>query len=164
MSGNVVGIFIAGKKERLPISVNSVEAVAHRGLVGDRYYAKMGTFSEAEPFGPGREITLIEEESVNLMAKRLGYNVDAAKLRRNVLTRGVRLNDLVGRQFTIGNVRLMGIRLCHPCAHLERLSGWSVRTHLKEQGGLRADILDNGWLHVGDKVNIDPDLPSTTSP
>ena len=119
----------------------------------------MGTFSEAEPFGPGREITLIEEESVNLMAKRLGYNVDAAKLRRNVLTRGVRLNDLVRRQY-IGNVRLMGIRLCHPCAHLERLSGWSVRTHLKEQGGLRADILDNGWLHVGDKVNIDPDLPS----
>ncbi len=158
MTGNVVGIFIAGEKECLPISVDSVEAVAHRGLVGDRYYAGSGTFSGAEPLGPGREITLIEEENVALLGERLHHQVDAAQLRRNVLTRGVRLNDLVGRQFTIGNIRLLGVRLCHPCSHLERLSGWDVTAHLKNRGGLRADILDNGWLHVGDRVNIDQDL------
>ena len=157
---SVVGIFIAGTKEGDPVSITSVKAVAHQGLIGDRYYEKSGTFSGSEPFGPGREITLIEEENVAFMAKQLSLDVDAARLRRNLVTRGVRLNDLVGRQFTIGNIRLIGIRLCHPCSHLKRLSGWDVMIHLKNRGGLRADILDNGWLHVGDRVNIDPVVPS----
>ena len=154
MAGNVVGIFIAAKKEQLPVSVNSIEAIAHRGLVGDRYYANSGTFSGAKPLGPGREITLIEEESVGALSEQLHQAVNPAQLRRNVMTRGIRLNDLVGREFMIGNIRLIGVRLCHPCAHLDRLSDWDVRKHLKNRGGLRADILDNGWLHVGDLVNF----------
>ena len=163
MAGKVVGIFIAGEKERLPVSVTSIEAIAHRGLVGDRYYANSGTFSGAEPLGPGREITLIEEESVNILTEQLHQTVNPAQLRRNVMTRGIRLNDLIGREFMIGNIRLLGVRLCHPCTHLERLSGWNVMTQLKERGGLRADILDNGWLHLGDTVNVHPDLPSEAS-
>ena len=163
MAGKVVGIFIAGEKERLPVSVNSIEAIAHRGLVGDRYYANSGTFSGAEPLGPGREITLIEEESLNILSEQLHQTVNPAQLRRNVMTRGIRLNDLIGREFMIGNIRLLGVRLCHPCTHLERLSGWNVMTQLKERGGLRADILDNGWLHLGDTVNVLPDLPSEAS-
>jgi MOSC domain-containing protein YiiM len=163
MAGKVVGIFIAGEKERLPVSVTSIEAIAHRGLVGDRYYANSGTFSGAEPLGPGREITLIEEESVNILSEQLHQTVNPAQLRRNVMTRGIRLNDLIGREFMIGNIRLLGVRLCHPCTHLERLSGWNVMTQLKERGGLRADILDNGWLHLGDTVNVHPDLPSEAS-
>jgi MOSC domain-containing protein YiiM len=163
MAGKVIGIFIAGEKEQLPVLVNSIEAIAHRGLVGDRYYANSGTFSGAEPLGPGREITLIEEESVSLLSEQLHQTVNPAQLRRNVMTRGIRLNDLVGREFMIGKIRLLGVRLCHPCTHLERLSGWDVMTQLKERGGLRADILDNGWLHVGDTVNVDPDLPSEAS-
>ncbi len=163
VAGNVVGIFIASKKEQLPVSVNSIEAIAHRGLVGDRYYANSGTFSGAEPLGPGREITLIEEESVSVLSEQLHQKINPAQLRRNVMTRGIRLNDLVGREFIIGQIRLMGVRLCHPCAHLERLSGWDVLKHLKDRGGLRADILDNGWLHVGDTVNVHPDLPSETN-
>jgi MOSC domain-containing protein YiiM len=163
MAGKVVGIFIAGEKEQLPVSVNSIEAIAHRGLVGDRYYANSGTFSGAEPLGPGREITLIEEESVSILSEQLHQTVNPAQLRRNLMTRGIRLNDLVGREFMIGKIRLLGVRLCHPCAHLERLSGWDVMTQLKERGGLRADILDNGWLHLGDTVNVHPDLPSEAS-
>ena len=163
MAGKVVGIFIAGEKERLPVSVTSIEAIAHRGLVGDRYYANSGTFSGAEPLGPGREITLIEEESVNVLSEQLHQTVNPAQLRRNVMTRGIRLNDLIGREFIIGNIRLLGVRLCHPCTHLERLSGWNVMTQLKERGGLRADILDNGWLHLGATVNVHPDLPSEAS-
>jgi len=163
MAGKVVGIFIAGEKEQLPVSVNSIEAIAHRGLVGDRYYANSGTFSGAEPLGPGREITLIEEESVNILSEQLHQTVNPAQLRRNLVTRGIRLNDLVGREFMIGKIRLLGVRLCHPCVHLERLSGWVVMTQLKERGGLRADILDNGWLHLGDTVNVHPDLPSEAS-
>ena len=163
MAGKVVGIFIAGEKEQLPISVNSIEAIAHRGLVGDRYYANSGTFSGTEPLGPGREITLIEEESVNILSEQLHQTVNPAQLRRNLVTRGIRLNDLVGREFMIGKIRLLGVRLCHPCVHLERLSGWDVMTQLKERGGLRADILDNGWLHLGDTVNVHPDLPSEAS-
>jgi MOSC domain-containing protein YiiM len=163
MAGKVVGIFIAGEKEQLPVSVNLIEAIAHQGLVGDRYYANSGTFSGAEPLGPGREITLIEEESVNVLSEQLHQTVNPAQLRRNVMTRGIRLNDLIGREFMIGNIRLLGVRLCHPCTHLERLSGWDVMTQLKERGGLRADILDNGWLHLGDTVNVHPDLPSEAS-
>jgi MOSC domain-containing protein YiiM len=163
VAGSLVAIFIAEEKEQLPVSVNSIEAIAHRGLVGDRYFANSGTFSGAEPLGPGREITLIEEENVNLLTKRLHQKINPAQLRRNVMTRGIRLNDLVGREFMIGQIRLLGVRLCHPCTHLERLSGWDVMKHLEDRGGLRADILDNGWLHVGDTVNVHPDLPSGTS-
>jgi MOSC domain-containing protein YiiM len=163
MAGKVIGIFIAGEKEHLPVSVNSVEAIAHRGLVGDRYYANSGTFSGAEPLGPGREITLIEEENVALLSERLHHPVDAAQLRRNVLTRGVHLNELVGKQFLIGQIRVLGVRLCDPCAHLQQMNGWDVIEHLNNRGGLRADILDNGQLHVGDTINILPDLPSATN-
>ena len=159
MAGKVVGIFIAREKEQLPVSVNSIEAIAHRGLVGDRYCANSGTFSGAEPLGPGREITLIEEENVDLLTERLHQKINPAQLRRNVMTQGIRLNDLVGREFMVGNIRLLGVRLCHPCTHLERLSGWNVMTQLKERGGLRADILDNGWLHVDDIVSFHQDMP-----
>ncbi len=111
MAGNVVGIFIAEKKEDLPIAVSSIEVIAHRGLVGDRYYAKSGTFSGAEPLGPGREITLIEEESVKVLCDRVRQQINPAQLRRNVMTRGIRLNDLVGQQFMIGRIRLFGVRV-----------------------------------------------------
>ena len=159
MAGKVVGIFIAGKKEKDPKSVKSVEAVAHRGLVGDRYYTNSGTFSDAEPHGPGREVTLIEIENVDHLQESIHQEVNPALLRRNVLTQGIRLNDLVGRQFMIGNIRLLGVRLCHPCAHLQRLSGLLLKEHLKEKGGLRADILDNGRIHLGDTVEILQDSP-----
>jgi len=159
-TGTVVGIFIAGKKEQEPMSVKSVETVAHHGLVGDRYFAGSGTFSDAEPHGPGREITLIEEENVDLLSEALHQKVDPSLLRRNVLTKGIRLNDLVGRQFMVGSIKLVGVRLCHPCAHLQRLSGWQVTKHLKQKGGLRADILDDGWIRVGDTVTPLHDDPS----
>jgi len=97
------------------------------------------------------------------LSEQLHQTVNPAQLRRNLVTRGIRLNDLVGREFMIGKIRLLGVRLCHPCVHLERLSGWDVMTQLKERGGLRADILDNGWLHLGDTVNVHPDLPSEAS-
>lgn len=159
MAGKVVGIFIAGKKEKKPKSVKSVEVVAHRGLVGDRYFTNSGTFSDAEPHGPGREVTLIEMENVDLLQNSIHKEVNPALLRRNVLTQGIRINDLVGREFMIGNIRLLGVRLCHPCAHLQRLSGWRVKEYLKEKGGLRADILENGRIHVGDTVDLPRDSP-----
>ena len=81
------------------MSVNSIEAIAHKGLVGDRYFTNSGTFSAAEPLGPGREITLIEEESISILSEKLHQRVDPAQLRRNVMTRGIHLNDLVGREF-----------------------------------------------------------------
>jgi MOSC domain-containing protein YiiM len=164
MAGKVVGIFIAGKKEKKPKSVKSVETAAHRGLVGDRYFANSGTFSDAEPHGPGREITLIEEESVDLLSEALHQKVDPALLRRNILTKGIHLNDLVGQKFTVGNIKLVGVRLCHPCAHLQRLSGWQVTKYLKQKGGLRADILDNGRIRVGDTVTILLDDPPEINP
>lgn len=163
MVGKVTGIFIAEEKEHLPMSVNSIEAIAHKGLVGDRYFTNSGTFSAAEPLGPGREITLIEEESISILSEKLHQRVDPAQLRRNVMTRGIHLNDLVGREFKVGNVRLLGVRLCHPCVHLDRLSGWDVTSHLQEMGGLRADIMDNGWIHIGDTVNGESELPSVSS-
>lgn len=163
MDGKVVKIFIAPKKEDKPRSVRSIEVIAHRGLVGDRYYMHSGTFSDAEPRGPGREITLIEEENVDLLAEHAHRIINPGDLRRNLVTRGFRLNEFVGKEFMVGDLRLRGVRLCHPCKHLERLCGLDVIAALKGKGGLRADILDSGWLRVGDIVNSQPGSTPETS-
>jgi len=124
-----------------------VQAVPGRGLEGDRYFAGEGSFSRWP--GPRREVSLIAEEALAEMADATGIVLDAADSRRNLLTRGVPLNDLVRTEFTIGPVRLRGIRLCQPCKRLVRLTGHSddLIPALVDRGGLRAQILTEGVLH-----------------
>ena len=150
-SGSVEAIYVSPEAGVLPTAVESVVAVAGRGLEGDRYFRDAGTFSDA-PRSNGRDITLIEAEAVEGLARDTGIELEPAATRRNVVTRGIALNDLVGRRFTVGEVECMGRRLCDPCSHLEKLTQPGVLKGLVERGGLRADVVREGQIRVGDEV------------
>jgi hypothetical protein len=141
--GAVEGILVAAAAEQPLARVETVRAEAGRGLEGDRYFDGRGTFS-----GPGRgyELTLVEAEELDAV----GLTWEQA--RRNVVTRGVRLDALVGRRFTIGPVQCVGRRPAEPCSHLDRLSGPGLLRPLVHRAGLRADILESGSIAVGDPV------------
>ena len=148
--GEVVSIHIAPKAEDPMRSIQSVRAIAGRGLAGDRYFRASGTYSDRP--GPAREITLIESEAIAAMARDNELAVSPGNARRNVVTLGVPLNHLVGEEFLVGGVRLRGIRLCEPCSHLEGLTGPGVLAGLIHRGGLRAQILIGGEIRVGDPI------------
>jgi MOSC domain-containing protein YiiM len=133
-------------------SVRRVRAVPGKGLEGDRYFRAEGTYSDRP--GPAREITLIESEAIDAMARDNKVAIRAGDARRNVVTRGVPLNHLVGREFSVGRVRLRGIRLCEPCSHLEGLTRRGVLAGLIHRGGLRAQILNAGEIRVGDRIAL----------
>ena len=96
----------------------------------------------------------VEVEALDDFARENGMLLPADEARRNLLTRGVRLNDLVGREFRVGAVRLIGCRLCEPCTHLVRLTGQQVLPGMVGRGGLRAEFLDDGVLAVGDPIIV----------
>ena len=132
--------------------VQQARALPGRGLEGDRYADSAGTFSPRGGHRPGYELTLIAAEVVEKLTAR-DAALDFTSTRRNVLTRGIDVNALVGREFTIGNVRCRGLRLAEPCAHLERLSGPGLLRPLIHRGGLRADILTDGVLDAGSTIS-----------
>jgi len=141
--GVVAGLLVAPAAEEALVQVESVVAVAGRGLEGDRYATGHGTFS-----GPGRgyELTLVEAEVLDEL------DVPWARARRNVVTRGAALNPLVGRRFRLGDVECVGRRLAEPCSHLEKLSGPGLLRPLVHRAGLRADILAGGTVRLGDEL------------
>ena len=147
--GSVDAIYIAGAAKGPMVSVSEAHAVPGRGLEGDRYFNQEGTFSKPLP---DYELTLIEIEAIEDFKREFGVELEAGDGRRNVVTRGVSLNDLVGQEFQVGEVRLRGIRLCEPCSHLARLSHRAVVRGLRHKGGLRAQILTDGKIRVGDTV------------
>jgi MOSC domain-containing protein YiiM len=126
----------------------AARAVAGRGIEGDRYFDGCGTFSPA-PMKPDHEVTLIEQEQIDAFARRSGLPFTAFHARRNLVTAGIDLNGLVGREFTVGEVRLRGVRLCEPCQHLARISFAEALEGLVHRGGLRAQIVAGGTLRVG---------------
>ena len=131
--------------------ITSAQALPGRGLEGDRYAKGAGTFSPRAGHRPGYELTLIAAEVVEELAAR-DATVDFASTRRNVLTRGLDVNALVGRDFRIGDVRCRGLRLAEPCAHLERLAGPGLLRPLIHRGGVRADIVTGGSIRRGDPL------------
>ncbi len=154
MSATVVHLHITPKAAAQPVAVESVRAVAGKGLDGDRYFAFAGTFS-SKP-GPDREITIIEIEELEWLKREHGLELTASASRRNVAVKGVRLKDLVGREFTLGAVKVKGLRLCEPCGHLEKLTGLKeLKTLFKGRCGLRAQILSDGVIRVGDHVTAE---------
>jgi hypothetical protein len=150
VDGFVEEILVAPIAEAEPMSVRRVRALAGEGLVGDRYLRGIGTWSDY-PDQSGSDLTLVEAEVLQAVGLS---GVDA---RRNLVTRDVRLNDLVGRRFRIGEVVCRGVRLCEPCAHLELLTGVGVHA-LTHRAGLRADILVSGEFGVGEYVEVEPDV------
>ena len=129
-----------------PVPVVRARAVAGRGLAGDRYYSRVGTWSHY-PDQRGVHLTLIEAEVLEAVG------LTGTEARRNVVTRDIRLNELVGQRFSVGPIVCAGIRLCEPCTHLSQLTGIPVET-LVHRGGLRADILSDGKIAVGDLVVV----------
>jgi MOSC domain-containing protein YiiM len=132
-------------------SSSEVRAVPGRGLEGDRYFAGEGTFSP-HPQKPDFEITLIENEKIEAFAFESGLPFTASHARRNLVTEGVDLNALVGREFLVGEVRLRGIRLCEPCNYLAKTTFPETLKGLVSKGGLRAQIVTEGVIRVGDAV------------
>jgi len=152
--GRVQSIHVAPLAGSPMHAVDAARAVPGRGLEGDRYYSKRGTFSAKD--GADREITLVESEALEALDRDYGIALEARETRRNVATRDVALNHLVGREFRVGEVTLFGLRLCEPCGYMEELSGKPVRAGLVHRAGLRARILTEGWIRVGDSVEPAP--------
>lgn len=148
--GTIVSIHVAKTGAAPMESITNAVVVAGRGLRGDRYHDGTGTYSNHP--GTGREVTLIESEALEALKRDYGIDIEPAQARRNFVTRAVALNHLVGREFTIGEVRLRGARLCDPCAHLESLSARGVVRGLAHWGGLRADVVSGGLIRIGDSV------------
>ena len=142
-AGTVAALLVAPAAEAPLERVQEAVAVPGRGLEGDRYGAGAGTFSGR---GRGYELTLVEAEVLEEI------ELPWALARRNVVTRGLSLNALVGRRFRVGEVECVGRRLAEPCAHLEKLSGSGLLRPLVHRGGLRADITAGGRIRVGDEV------------
>jgi MOSC domain-containing protein YiiM len=126
--------------------------VAGMGLEGDRYYLRQGSYTKK--WDESREVTLIESEALEALARDYKLQISPAESRRNIATRGVALNHLVGQEFRIGQAILRGIRLCEPCSHLEQLTGREVRSGLVHRGGLRAQIVQSGTVQVGDSIEL----------
>jgi MOSC domain-containing protein YiiM len=132
-----------------------VRAVPGKGLEGDRYFASAGTFSPESP-KPDYELTFIEEEKIQAFAHEFSLPFTSHHARRNIVTAGVGLNDLVGKEFYVGDIRIRGIRLCEPCSYLAKISFDETLHGLVHKGGLRAQILSEGVIRVGDAIRIAP--------
>ncbi len=110
----IEAIFIAAEATTPPIALPAVRAVAGRGLEGDRYFAGAGTFSGSDTRDAGRDLTLVDGEALDMLERDLGIGLQAGEHRRNLVTRGVNLDALVGKRFRIGDVECVGVRPCHP--------------------------------------------------
>jgi MOSC domain-containing protein YiiM len=147
VTGTVAAIYVSARARVLPVAVDTARAVAGRGLEGDRYFDGKGSFSHWR--GSGRALTLVEAEALE------DVGLDFAAARRNVVVRGVALNDLVGVRFRVGEVECLGRRLCEPCRHLEKLEKRDgLMRELAGRGGLRADVLAGGEVAVGDPLVV----------
>lgn len=151
--GVVETIAVSEEAEGPMAVVPSAEAMAGRGLRGDRYARGAGTFSD--PNGRGYDLTLVEAEALEELAAG-GVEIEPADARRNLVVRGVALDDLIGKRFRVGGVECFGQRRCEPCAHLEKLTRPGVLRGLVHRGGLRADVLSDGEIRAGDTVEALP--------
>ena len=158
-AGTVEAIFLAASARAQPSSVPAARAVPGRGLEGDRYFLGAGTFTNWQGRREGEALTLIEAEALEAMRDEQEIDLTGGASRRNVVTRGIALNDLVGKRFRVGEVECYGDRLCDPCRHLERLTEDGVLRALAGRGGLRADILHRGRIAVGDALCEIPMAP-----
>lgn len=145
-------IFLRPPAGQHQVELTEVEVSAGAGLVGDRYF---GCHEE-----PGQNVTWVEAEVVESFLAAHGRAPDLSVTKRNIVTRGVRLNDLVGREFSVGGVRFRGVELCEPCLGLGQtlasadLAPAAVVKALVHRAGLRADALTGGWLRVGSRFEI----------
>jgi MOSC domain-containing protein YiiM len=149
MVGSVEAIHIAAAAAAPVQPVDEIRAIAGVGLEGDRYADGRGHYRDARV---SRDLTLIETEAVEALARAHGIALAPGETRRNVTTRGLGLNELVGRPFWVGEVLCLGTRLCEPCQYLADLTAKPLLRPLVHRGGLRADIVRGGLIRIGDPV------------
>lgn len=151
MAGRVVGLYIAAAAGAPVVSRTWVDALPGAGIAGDRYARGLGHWSD--PKWPDQELTMVEAEVAEELA------IDPGALRRNVVTRDVRLDALIGVRFQIGGVLLEGVRPCDPCQYLETLTRLGVPRALVGRGGLRVRVITSGRIHLGDTIDPVPAGP-----
>jgi MOSC domain-containing protein YiiM len=158
--GEVVSLYIAPQAAKPMVDVSEVRAFADRGLEGDRFFRESWNAAKR----PDKAVSLIEEETLQAAAAELGTEIFSDRSRRNIVTRGVPLLELLDREFTIGGVVLRGIRLFEPCGHLEKISKIAgIFRALEHRSGLKAAILSDGLIRVGDPVALRGDIRFATS-
>ena len=146
---------IIGEKAKEPLHyVQSVEAVKGKGLEGDRYFYKQGTFNKPQLSQDVREISILPYESLEACNKRLESDLDFLDLRRNLVIKNLDIEALENKIFSIGTAEFKIVRTCPPCRYLSRLLEEDMMTGLKYIGGVRVKIIKSGILSVGDSVNI----------
>ena len=150
MVGKVREIYIA-EKGSSPVFQRAVQVEAGKGVVGDRYYNGEGTFSEKLAGNAKSEITFIASEEIDTFNLTQNESLGYGDVRRNIVTQGVRLKELIGKEFTIGSARFLGIEHCEPCAYLASTVNQKVLPHLAHTG-LRAAILNSGEIEVGSEI------------
>lgn len=152
MEAKIVSIHIAEKESGPMMPLLEARVYAGKGIEGDRYYKQTGTYSNRPH--PGREVTLIEIETLEALRRDHGITLNPGDARRNIVTRGVPLNHLVGKTFQVGDVVLRGVSLCEPCSHLASLTQKEVLPALVHRGGLRAQVVEEGLIKIGDAINL----------
>jgi hypothetical protein len=151
--GSVKEIFIAPASAQPMIGMPSVRAFADRGLAGDRFYRESWNAVERSD----KAVSLIEDEVLALAAKEIGVEAIGILTRRNIVTRGVPLIELLGREFIIGTVRMRGIRLFEPCGHLVAVTKIpAIFKALEHRSGLKAAVLSDGEIQIGDSIVLEP--------
>lgn len=154
LMSRVIEILVASSPSSPMENRESVRAMPGSGLEGDRYFNGVGTFSPT-PHKPDYEVTLIQKEHIESFQAAFALPFTSKHARRNLVSEGVDLNLLVGKDFNVGSVRLRGIRLCEPCNYLAKSTFPAVLQGLVHKGGLRAQILSEGVIRVGDPLTAD---------
>ena len=127
--------------------VKSIEVLENKGVVGDRHFDEFND--------PYCQLSLIESENIDFYNSKYNLNIPYVDFRRNIITKGVRLNDLIGKRFLVGNVKVEGVDLCRPCRHLtEILSQENILKEFLRKGGLRCQILSSSMINVGDNIKV----------
>ncbi len=149
--GAVVSVHVGSVAGEPMMEVARAQAIEGTGLAGDRYAEGAGTYSKKK--GPDRQVTLIEIEAIEALARDLDIHLDAGQSRRNIVTRGVPLNHLVGADFQVGEARMRGVRLNEPCGYFENLMGIEgLSAALVNRSGLNAQVLGAGAIRAGDVI------------
>ena len=138
---------ISNKRNQQINEVNSIDVLANQGVVGDRHFKEFND--------PYNQLSLIESENIDYYNIKFGSNIPYLDFRRNVVTKGIQLNDLVGKKLLVGNVEVEGIDLCRPCRHLTEVLGQdNILKEFLRRGGLRCQVLSSSSIKIGDKIKV----------
>ncbi len=155
-TGSVVALFTVDRRAAPMKKAEQLHALPGRGIEGDRYFMGTGTYSKKPE--PGRQVTLIQNEVLESLKDKFEITVKPEESRRNILTRGIEINDLIGTEFFVGPVRLLAHRITQPCRYLENLLDQpGLYKELWDNGGISCEILNEGIIREGDIITTSPD-------